>query len=97
MGKVAWEVQDFYVVKRTITTMAYYVPTANIRLFSTKVCFDEQNGGSYHMEKGMTRLTLVDGTPLTCPYQPGSKLLMTLTSSHFNNPTTKIGLTLRIP
>jgi hypothetical protein len=93
MGKVAWEVQDLYSVTRTITTMVYYVPTANIRLFSPKVYFDEQNGGSYHMEKGMTRLTLGDGTPLTFHYQPGIKLPMMLTYSHFNNPTTKVCLT----
>jgi hypothetical protein len=93
MGKVTRGVQAFYGVKGTITTMAYYVPAANIRLFSPKVYFDEQNGGSYHMEKGMTTLTLGDGTPLTFPYQPGSKLPIMLTSSHFNNPTTKIGLT----
>jgi hypothetical protein len=53
MVKVTWEVKDFYGVKMTITTMAYYVPTANIRLFSPKVYFDEQNGGSYHMERVM--------------------------------------------
>jgi hypothetical protein len=93
MGKVTWEVQGFYGVKRTIITMAHYVPAASIRLFSPKVYFHEQNGGSYHMKKGMTTLTLGDGTPLTFPYQPGSKLPMMLTSSHFNNPTTKIGLT----
>jgi hypothetical protein len=73
--------------------MAYYVPTANIRLFSPKGYFDEQNCGSYHMERGMTILTLGDGTPLTFPYQPGSKLPMMLTSSHFNNTTTKVGIT----
>jgi hypothetical protein len=93
MGKVTWEVQDLYGVTRTITTMAYYVPAANIRLFSPKAYFDEQNGGSYHMEKGMTTLTLGDGTPLTFLYQPGRKLPMMLISSHFNNPTTKIGVT----
>jgi hypothetical protein len=93
MGKVTWEVQDFYGVERTITTMAYYVPSANIRLFSPKVYFDEQNSGSYHMEKGLPTLNLGDGTPLTFPYQPGRKLPMMLTSSHFNNPTTNIGLT----
>jgi hypothetical protein len=73
MGKVKWEVQNFYGVKRTITTMAYYLTTSNIRLFSPKVYFDEQNSGSYHMERGMTRLALGDGMPLTFPYQPGSK------------------------
>jgi hypothetical protein len=93
MGKVKWEVQYFYCVKRTITTMAYYVATDNIRLFSPKVYFDEQSGESYNMENGMTRLTLGDGTPLAFPYQPDSKIPMMLTSSHFNNPTTKIGLT----
>jgi hypothetical protein len=93
MGKVTWEVQDSYCIKNTITEMAYYVPTANIRCFSSKVYFDEQNGGSDHMERGMTRLTLGDGTPLTFPYQQGSKLSMMLTSSHFNNTTTKVGLT----
>jgi hypothetical protein len=80
MGKVTWEVQDFYGVKRTITTIAYYVPAATIRIFSPKVYFDEQKGGSYHMEKGMTTLTLGDGTLLTFPYQPGSKLSMMLTA-----------------
>jgi hypothetical protein len=59
MGKVTWEVQDFYGIKRIITTMAYYLPKANIRLFSPKVYFYEQNGGSYHMEKVITRLPLV--------------------------------------
>jgi hypothetical protein len=93
MGKVTWEVQDFYGVKRAITTMAYYVTAANIRLFSPKVYFDEQNGGSYHMKNDMTTLTLGDSTPLTFYCQPGSKLPMMLTSSNFNNPTTKIGLT----
>jgi hypothetical protein len=93
MGKVTWEVQDFYGLKITITRMAYYVPTANIRLFSPKVYVDEQNGGPYHMERGMTRLTLGNGTPLTFPYQPGEKLPMMLKSSHFNNPTSKVGLT----
>jgi hypothetical protein len=93
MGKVTWEVQDFYGVKRTITTMAYYVPTANIRLFSPKYYSDEQNCGSYHMERGMARFTFGNGTPLTFPHQPGRKLPMMLTSSHFSNPTTKVGLT----
>jgi hypothetical protein len=41
----------------------------------------------------MTILSLGDGTPLTFPYQPGSKLPMMLTSSHFKNPTTNIGIT----
>jgi hypothetical protein len=45
------------------------------------------------MEKNMTQLTLGDGTPLDFLYQPGSKLPTILTSSHFNNPTTKVGLT----
>jgi hypothetical protein len=45
------------------------------------------------MERGMTILTLGDGMPLTFPYQPGSTLPMMLTSSHFNTPTTKGGLT----
>jgi hypothetical protein len=63
------------------------------KVFSPKVYFDEQNGGSYHMGKGMTRLTLGDGTPLMFPYQPGRRFPMMLTSSHFNNPTTKDGLT----
>jgi hypothetical protein len=89
MRKVTWEVQDFYGVKRTITTMAYYVPTATIRLFSPKVYFDEQNGGSYHMEKGMTRLNLGDGTPLTFPHQPGSKFPMMLTSCPMHLVTVK--------
>jgi hypothetical protein len=64
MVKLTWEVQDLYGVKRTITTMAYYVPTSNIRIFAPKVYFDEHNGGSDHMERNMTRLTLGDGTPL---------------------------------
>jgi hypothetical protein len=45
------------------------------------------------MERGMTRLTLGERTPLTFTYQLGSKLPVILTSSHFNNPTTKVVLT----
>jgi hypothetical protein len=92
MGKVAWEVQYFYGLKRTITTMDYYVPTANIRLFTPKLYLEEQNGASYHIENNMTKLTLGDGTPLEFPYKPGRKLPMMLRSSYFNNPTTKVGL-----
>jgi hypothetical protein len=92
MVKVTWELKDLYGVKRTVTTMAYYIQTANIRLFSPKVYFNEQNGGSYHMERRMTRFTLGYGTPLTFPYQPDSKLEMILTSSHLNNPITKVVL-----
>jgi hypothetical protein len=38
-------------------------------------------------------LTLGAETPLTFHYQQGRKLPMMLKSSHFNNPTTKVGLT----
>jgi hypothetical protein len=41
----------------------------------------------------MTRLTLGDRSPLTFTYQPGRNLPMMLKSSHFNNHTTKAGLT----
>jgi hypothetical protein len=43
--------------------MAYYVPKANIILFSPKVYIDEQNGGSYHTMKDMPMLNLGDGLP----------------------------------
>jgi hypothetical protein len=36
--------------------MAYYVPTANIRIFNPKVYFDEKNGGSYHMERNNDKI-----------------------------------------
>jgi hypothetical protein len=94
MGKVTWEVQVLYGVQRTINKISYYVPTSNIRLFSPKfILMSKMLDPTYHMEKGITRLTLGDGTPLIFPYQPGSKLTMMLTSSHFNNLTTTIGLT----
>jgi hypothetical protein len=94
MGQVTWEIQYFYGVKSKITTMVYCVPKANIRLFSPKVYFDEKNDGSYHMTKDMTTLTLGDGTHMVFHNQSGNKLPMMLTSRHFNNLTTTVGLTL---
>jgi hypothetical protein len=93
MGEVTWDIQDLYVVKRRMTTMAYYVPKADTILFSLKVYFDEQSGGYYHIIKDMTTLALGDGTPMVFPYQPGNTLPMMLMSRHFNKPTTPVGLT----
>jgi hypothetical protein len=93
MGQVTWDIQDIYGFKRQITTMMYYIPKANIRLFSPRLYCYDQNDGSYPTMKDTKTLTLCDGTHIVFPYQPGNKLHIMLNSWHFNNPITKVGLT----
>ena len=67
-GRVEWSIVDVFGVVRTIRTNAYFVPTANIRLFSPQAYFQEHDAGRCVMTASNTTLTLADGTDLVFPY-----------------------------
>ena len=83
-GKIEWDIEDQLGKRDTITTTAYHVPKANIRLFSPQVYIQEQSGASEHESslllnsKGIT-LGLGNGNTLSFPIQAGSTLPIMLT------------------
>jgi hypothetical protein len=78
--------------KRKISTTAYYVPEASIRLFSPQTYFKEKKAGSLHITHDLTTLTLKDGSQLYFPYQEKNLPLM-LTDEHFTRKALTVGLT----
>ena len=69
-------------------TEAYYVPEANIRLFSPQMYFHEQQKGQLVMNHSNTTLTLADGSTLVFPYNSQNNLPLMLPS-----PNRNVGLT----
>lgn len=79
IGTVEWTVIDLFGVVKTIRCQAYYVPKANIRLFSPQRFFEEQNGGKCEITAERTTITLPNGTgTLKFPYQHSSGLPLML-------------------
>ena len=78
VGTVEWTVKDVFGTVRTFRTTAYYVPDAEIRLFSPQQFFQEQQAGELWCNHQRTVLTLPEGTDLEFPYNPGSNLPMML-------------------
>jgi hypothetical protein len=92
-GTVNWLVRDMFGNKRKISTTAYYVPEASIRLFSPHPYFKEKKAGSLQITHDLTTLNLKDGSQLDFPYQENNLLLM-LTDEHFTRKALTVGLTL---
>jgi hypothetical protein len=86
IGTVEWKLRDLHGTIVHIRTKAYYIPEAEIRLFSPQVYFQENDSGLYHVTKDNTVLTLPNGIQLTFPYYAGNNLPMAFeppTSSNF--------------
>ena len=84
-GIIEWEIFDAEGVVRSIYTRAYYVPTANIRLFfSPQSYFQEMALGLGEMTTDRTKavLKLHDGTPLIFPYNRTMNLPLMLPTGH---------------
>jgi len=83
-GTIQWDIEDIHGTRDHIETFAYYMPKANVRLFSPQVYVTEQaDQQNPHCElrlnsKGTT-LTLANGTELQFPFQQGSNLPIMLT------------------
>ena len=88
-GMVEWEIQDVDGNVRTIRTMAYFVPTAQIRLYSPQVHFDEHKSGCFKLYYDRVILTLPDGENLYFPIQVGNNLPVMLTKSSLSKKKQK--------
>ena len=77
-GMVRWEVVDQNGELCVIETMAYYIPEAQVRLFSPKTYFDEQSNdvANFNMNKKGVKLTLGNKQILSFPYQNNNLPLM---------------------
>ena len=88
IGTVRWPIRDVFGRTRTITVCAFYVPDANICLFSPQQLFQEAQSGHCIMDHLKTVLELPGGGRLEFPYCPGSNIPFMYTD-HYN----KVGLT----
>ena len=57
-GDVQWVIKDVYGNVKTLSTVAYYVPTAQVRLFSPQKYFREKEAGELHLNHKRIKLTL---------------------------------------
>ena len=81
-------IEDFNSVTQSLTTTAYYVPDATIRiLFSLQVYIEENpTNSSLFLDSRGIALTLTCGTILRFPLQKGSNLLIMFTQKALNQP-----------
>ena len=83
-AQLRWDIEDVNGVRSDIETFGYFIPTANIRLFSPQVYLQEQHqlGNKHcHMRLNSNEVTLLlaDKTELKFPIQPGNNLPIMLT------------------
>ena len=89
-GMATWLIEDFNGITRSLTTTAYYVPEATIRLFSPQVCINgDPSNSSLFLDSTGVALTLTCGTILRFPLQEGSNLPIMLTQKALNKPKSK--------
>jgi hypothetical protein len=78
-GYVQWPIEDVNGTRRTITTDAYYVPDAGIRLFSPQTYIGTNKTASLHIDHNGIAFTLKCGTRLHFPFNKGNNLPFMLT------------------
>ena len=91
-GMATWLIEDFNGITRSLSTTAYYVPAATIRLFSPQVYISENpTNSSLLLDSEGIAMTLTCGTILRFPLQKGSNLPIMLTQKALNESTSKCG------
>jgi len=78
-GPVDWPIEDVYGICRTITTDAYYVPDAGIRLFSPQVYIGTNKTAKMQIDFNGIAFTLRCGSVLHFPFNKGNNLPFMLT------------------
>jgi hypothetical protein len=78
-GPVEWPIEDVDGNRRTITTDAYYVPDAGIRLFSPQVYINKHKSANMQIDHNGIRFTLKCGTVLRFPFNKSNNLPFMLT------------------
>ena len=99
IGTVEWTIRDVFNNIAIIRTSAYYVPDADIRLFSPQTYIDEQEVNSparMILTKGKLELTTAEGNILTFPINPGNNLPLMFTDSSANFAGLSQNLVLKI-
>ena len=93
-GAVAWDIEDVTGQRGTIRTKSYYIPQANVRLFSPQTYIEENTdlGASncrFELTSKGASLTLTDKTVLRFPIQRQNNLPMMLSHKalHPSPPT----------
>ena len=78
IGVVEWEIVNQHGVLQVLTTTAYFIPEATIRLFSPKTFVDEDgnDNSSLFLNKKECVSTLGDGVQLSFPYQNNNLPMM---------------------
>jgi hypothetical protein len=74
IGTVEWPIVDIFGRCRTVSTQTYYVPTADIRLFSPQTFFQENGEGKCAVDYATITLTSPDDFELQFPFHPNSNL-----------------------
>jgi hypothetical protein len=80
-GPVHWKIEDVDGIRRTITTDAYYVPDATIRLFSPQVYIGSNKTSKLLIDSDGTHFTLKCGTVLKFPINKSNNLPFMLTEA----------------
>ena len=90
-GTVEWTIRDYWNVVRVVRTMAYYVPDAQIRLFSPQTYIQENDDKGKCIILGQKAvLELPDGLTLKFSHQKGNNLPLMLTDAQFHHHTVGI-------
>ena len=79
-GQITWRIEDVKGTKRNISTHAYYVPSASIRLFSPQTYINESGKGKLTLDCSGAAFTLKCGTTLNFPINGQSNLPFMLTT-----------------
>jgi hypothetical protein len=80
-GIVDWPIEDVDGIRRSITTDAYYVPDAGIRLFSPQAYIGKNTTSMLICDSTGIRFTLKCGTVLRFPFNKSNNLPFMLTQS----------------
>jgi hypothetical protein len=80
-GPVHWKIEDIDGIRRTISTDAYYVPDATIRLFSPQVYIGNNKTSNLLIDHNGTHFTLKCGTVLRFPINKSNNLPFMLTEA----------------
>jgi hypothetical protein len=78
-GMVEWPIDDVNGTRRTITTEAYFVPDAGIRLFSPQVYIGNNTTSNMHIDHNGIAFTLKCRTLLRFPFNHRNNLPFMLT------------------
>jgi hypothetical protein len=78
-GLVKWPIEDVDGTRRTITTDAYHVPDAGIRLFSPQVYINKHKTANMKIDHNGILFTLRCGTVLRFPFNKSNNLPFMLT------------------